>query len=262
MHGFDTTFDRPPGHWISVSHSRRVRLSESAHLTRSLTLSTEEIETVNGWPVTNRTRTVLDLASLGMPDIELERLMESAVRSGDPRRPDKWREEVLDQLSNYATGDRRVRGAAALARVLSLRGPGVRPTGSIAETAAIQGLRRYGVTNVVRQPTLTIIGQDTKVYFPDILVDPFGLIVEVDGGDHAELKRRELDLARQNLIMMGFTIFRYPASAALHDADRIARDVAAWAKRAEQLGPTWTRGGVTVAGSGLQWTIRHDAQAA
>ena len=262
IHGLDTTLSRPDGTWIAVTHNQRMRLP-NVQLTRSVKLRPDDVDSVDGWPVTGRARTVLDLAS-HLEDRELERVLESALRGPNPGRPDLWRPDVLAATECFANGDRRIPGAGALARVLALRPTGCRPTGSIGETAVVQALRDAGISGVIRQPTITVVLPDGTIHrlFPDILVGSVGLILEIDGEAHALPQRRRSDLARQNKLMLGFTIFRYPATAALFESERIATEVADHVHGARRLGPSWRKPGTTVSGADLAWTLSLAADAA
>jgi hypothetical protein len=151
-------------------------------------------EVVEGFPVTSRARTLLDLAAT-MCDVECERVLESALRGADPKRPDLWRNEVLGELHALLQIYPRHRGAACVRRVLRLRAAQCRPTGSFPETVLFQALRDVGIV-AIRQPTLTVIDKFGKRfrYFPDLLVVAGKCVVEVDGGGHLDAARARSDL--------------------------------------------------------------------
>jgi very-short-patch-repair endonuclease len=229
IHGFDATGIRPHGTWILAPHDARVRCPPELHLTRSRVIGDDDIETVNGVGVTSRARTVLDLAAT-LDLIELERVIESALRGPDRKRPDRWRTDVFAKLVAFASGDRRRPGASAVARCLATRAGATRPTGSIAETAMIQALRAEGVTDVIRQPTVRILGEDGRSdeLFPDIVVPSRRAIVEVDGSEHRDSKRHRADLSRQNKLLRGFELIRCTGADALFDGRRVAKEVASY----------------------------------
>jgi hypothetical protein len=256
VHGFDSTGARPPGCWITIPDTRRVAKAQDVHITRSRHLGEEEVELIRGVPVTSRSRTVLDLATL-IDQQELERVVESAIRGEDPKHPDRYRRNVEQALTAFANGDHRRPGAAALQRCLAIRSVGARPTGSIAETSMLQGLRRAGVLGVICQPTLRIVADDgtwTEI-FPDQFVFRRRLILEVDGEkEHRE--RFRADIARQNKFLVGFNLIRCTGADALFEADRIAQEVARYPIVERDSGPfRWESGGRVVSGSGLSWTL-------
>ncbi len=259
VHQFDSTHPRPNHLWISSAHAKRMSRAEGLTFIRSRSLDDSEITVVDDMTITSRARTVLDLATI-VDVVELERIIESAIRGADHRRPDRWRPEVLAQLERYAEGDHRRPGAAAVARCLHLRFGALRPAGSIAEVALIQALRVRGITDVIRQPRLRIFlanGKWTDI-FPDLVLPSRRLIVEVDGRHHLDPTRHRADLARQNKLLVGFNLARYTAIDALFDSDRIAADVKSLFVCEHGGGPySWQEGGRTVEGSDLEWTLRY-----
>jgi very-short-patch-repair endonuclease len=258
LHGFDSTAERPSGTWIVTAHFRRIRCPDDLTLTRSRVIAPQELTLIEGLAVTSRARTVLDLASI-LDENELERVVESALRGPDHKRPDRWRPEVLAELAAYAAGDRRRPGASALAACLARRDGVTRPTGSIAETAMIQYLRAAGVSEVIRQPALRIVGHDGKFdeVFPDILVGNRRLILEVDGGEHRDPRRHRADLARQNKLLLGFELVRCTGADALFDGERVASEVAAYPVLERSGSPFgWETGTRLVEGVDVKWSVR------
>lgn len=256
VHGFDSTHAPPTGCWITIPDTRRVASNLDVHITRSRHLGPDDVELFQGLRVTSRARTVLDLATL-IDQQEPERVVESAMRGVDHKRPDRYRNSVEQRLTAFANGDHRRPGAAALQRCLAIRPAGARPTGSIAESSMFQGLRRAGVSGVTCQPTLRIVGDDgtwTEI-FPDQLVVSRRLILEVDGEkEHRE--RFRADIARQNKLLVGFNLIRCTGAEALFETDRIAHEVARYPILEPGSGPyRWERGGRVVSGEGLSWTL-------
>jgi very-short-patch-repair endonuclease len=259
LHGFDSTdaYDTTAPTAISVVHAWSSRASEGRSLNRTRRLRQDDLSEIRGLPVTSRARTVLDLASV-LATTELDRVVESALRGPNSRRPDRWRESVLVELSGFAGGDHRIPGASRLAEVLRLRPEGCRPTGSIAETAMLQAIHRCGV-DAIRQPTIRVVQDDGtwNEYFPDLLVERRRVIVEVDGAQHRDSARHRADLARQNFLLRGFHLVRCTGADALFDSDRIAREVASYPVVEPPAGPySWSAGGRTVTGDGLFWTVQ------
>ncbi len=239
--------------WLTVPPTMARRPRPGIHLTRSRTLDESDVELIGAHRVTNRVRTVCDLASV-VDLIELERIVESALRGPDPRRPDRWREEVLAELERRVAGDHRQRGMSLLAACLRLRPRGCRPTGSIAETAMVQTLREVGVSDVIRQPTVMVIDDDERLtFFPDLLIPSRRLIIEVDGAHHRDAQRHRSDLRRQNELVAGFHLLRCTATEALNGARSLANKVKAHPVRPQAS--TWDNFGKRVAGGGLLWRI-------
>ncbi len=257
LHGFDSTDQRPSGTWVVTSHARRVRCLDDLTLTRSRSFADHEATVIDGLAVTSRARTVLDLAAI-LDDHELERVVESALRGPNPKRPDRWRAEVLVELLRYADGDRRRPGASALARCLARRAGVSRPTGSIADTAMVQHLRSVGVAEVIRQPSLRVHGDDDRVdeVFPDLLVANRRLILEVDGAEHRDAARHRADLARQNKLLLGFELVRCTGADALFDGERLAKEVARYPVIEHGSGPfRWETSTRVVEGDDVRWTL-------
>jgi very-short-patch-repair endonuclease len=259
LHGFDTTTERPLGTWIVAPHGTKVRCPAGLTLVRSRMLHERDVEDIDGLRVTSRARTVLDLASVLDID-ELERVIESALRGHDRKRPDRWRTSVLAELEGFVNGDHRRPGASALALCLARRGRATRPTGSIAETAMIQELRRVGITEVIRQPTIRIVEADGRwvEIFPDILAPTRQLILEVDGGQHREPARHRADLARQNKLLVGFELVRCTGADALFDGARLAQEVAEYPVLMDSVGPyEWNATNRLICGMDVSWSVKR-----
>jgi very-short-patch-repair endonuclease len=253
LHRFDST--RP---WSEASHitapaSCGIRASgpECFIAHTSIALPTT---TIDGFAVTSRARTVLDLAAT-TNDVECERVLESALRGDNPKRPDQWRVEVLDELLELLRVLPRHRGTGRVRRVLRLRPDGCRPTGSFPETVFVQALRALGI-EAIRQPNLAIHDEQGRrfQYFPDLLVVAGRCIVEIDGSQHLLPDRSRSDAARQNRLV-GFHVFRYPATMILDDPVYAAKEVASQVKRVRNSSLTWTAAGRCVSGSGNAWEV-------
>ncbi len=225
--------------------------SSFAKVTRSRTLTPSDVVQLDGLSVTSRSRTVVDLAAL-VPGHELERIVESALRGPDHRRPDQWRTEVLDELRQRVAGTHHQPGLSQLAACLRLRPEGCRPTGSIAETAMVQLFRASGVGNVIRQPKIVVLQADGErlSFFPDLLLPERRLVIEIDGGDHLDRARHRADLARQNELLAGFRVLRFTAVDALAGDQRLVAKVLK--VKAVDAATSFDR---LVTGGGLLWTI-------
>ncbi len=150
-HGFDSTrgWYPSPVHLLQAKPNHTPRAA-GFRFHRSRTLTPEMVDQVHALRTTNRSRTVLDLA-VRLNMIELERVVESAIRGEDPRRPHEWRPEVLSEIAAFVDAHPRHLGGRALAHLLRRRPPDAFPTGSLAETAMVQSARLGGFEEPVRQ---------------------------------------------------------------------------------------------------------------
>lgn len=120
-------------------------------------------------PVTNPSRTLLDLGSVADADV-VERAMESALRV---------RKTSLPELEELVDGRGGRRGGSVLRQVLARRPSGTAPTESDAETLFVQLCRRHGFEEPQRQYRLLLGGRPIRV---DFAWPGVRLAVEVDGG--------------------------------------------------------------------------------
>ncbi len=253
LHGFDTTHPRPSAVYVSAGRTCGVRGNSELLITRPRYQS--EVTLIQGFATTSRAQTVLDLAAI-VPPVELRRILESALRGTDPRRPDQWRTDVLLNLDRLTIERPRSRGATALIQLLATRPPNARPTGSLPETVLWQALESCGI-EVIPQPTLRVhVGEhQVHVYFPDQLILGGHALVEVDGAEHLEPQRAYTDAIRQNRLV-GFHLFRFPASRVLHRTDEVVAELVQHVAMTPSLGNQWTVAGRVVSGAGNEWTIR------
>jgi very-short-patch-repair endonuclease len=251
-HGFDSTKPRGETEFVTARHSCGVR--SSADLVVSHARRTISSVQIDGVPVTTRAQTLLDIAAR-VDDVECERVLESALRGDNPKRPNLWRTEVLDELVELLKLFPRHPGTNRVRRVLLLRPPGCRPTGSFPETVLLQLLRQKGV-EVIRQPTLLVIDSQGRrfQYYPDFLIVAGRCIVEIDGADHLRPQRSRTDAARQNRLI-GFDVFRYPALTFLNDPEYAIAELLAHARQVRNQSTEWTESGRVVSGAGNEWNI-------
>ena len=219
---------------------------------RTRSLPPQDVVDVGRLSVTSKARTLADLGRfLSVDDVELA--MESSLRI-DPRRPDEWDELLLADLERRVAdlpGGRT--GLAVLRAVLARRPPGVRPTGSPAETRAIQALRPVGLDWLTRQAMIRFIdrrGTILRTAFPDLSDLERAFLVEIDGAlAHGTAAALDRDLRRQNDLTDMFTVARWSASRVLGHPHAFAQEVAAKRARLEPVfvgaGP-WTVRGRTV----------------
>ena len=231
--GFDSGFKRPPA-------------------IRSRTLTSADVTWVGGVAVTNKARTLCDLGRFES-DRVVEQALESVLRGPDRRRPFEWNEELLAELHRRVSTDTRSRGIATLRRVLVRRADRNRPTGSFAETVAVQALALAGIA-VICQPTLAITR--TATFFPDIAVPSRGLLIEIDGrAGHEGEDARARDLPRQNLFLRGFDLMRFTARAALADAAGLAEQVRHRVRELPARGDSWEVNATKVSRTAEGWIV-------
>jgi very-short-patch-repair endonuclease len=260
LHGFDCTEAFPARAFLTVDRASGVRSDQRVHVSHLRRSRRRTV--VDGLPVTTRAETVVDLAAI-VSAIELGRILESALRGPDPRRPHEWRTEVLNELDELLAGDRRRKGLSQVASALSFRlvHDGVanrahppRPTGSFAETVLLQAMNSAGL-RVLRQPRVVSIDSEERrfEYFPDFISVPGRCLIEVDGKAHEEKSRLRSDRVRANRLV-GFHLLRFAASTVLGDAARVVKEIAEHVSSRQAVW-TWEAGGRLVRGNGDEWTI-------
>jgi hypothetical protein len=258
FHGFDSTLGWDhQSVWASQNTDNRVPTLADLRVTRSRTLAYDRPVIVNQLRFTSRVRTLIDvLATLDL--VEGERVLESALRGLDPKRPHVWRTEVLEQLRWWIREHPGQPGIKQAKILLAQRPIGCRPTGSIAETASIQALRGAGFTDVIRQPLVLAPGErgNPREHFLDALVLPYMFDIETDGGDHNDPKRRAEDLKRDRRLAGAFVVLRFTAAEALFTSEVIVSAVREEIQRRQYEKTFAPRApGVKVTGSDLRWKI-------
>ncbi len=179
---------------------------------RTNTLLPEHRHVIDGIPVTSLARTLVDLGRVASLD-DLELALESALRSYDPFFPEQWNQQLMSVLTIWPHTPR-VRGHRALRQVVARRPTDCRPTGSPAETVAIQILRSVGLgMEAVRQPNVLVDDRRTGRRYsciPDILFPEVGLEIEVDGRrGHDSDDDRSRDNRRENSLGAAVRVLRY-----------------------------------------------------
>lgn len=228
---------------LSVRRSSAFRTSPAIRVRR---LDPTEVVAIGGFAVTSVSRTLADLGRFIAPD-ELELALESALRL-DPSRPDEWREPLLAELLTLVgTGGRGRTGLAALRTVLTRRPVGARPTGSPAETRAVQALRHVQLGNLVRQPTIRLLtsrGAIIRRSHPDVADLDRLFLIEIDGARaHGTSTALDRDLRRQNDLTDVFRVVRFSASRVLSSPGAFAEEVRGrWLRAAVEPRTEWRTG--------------------
>jgi hypothetical protein len=143
---------------------------------RRRTLIGDVVE-IGGIRCTSALQTLIDLAAT-LDDDRWEQALESALRK---------KLTTIAEIESWLPelGRRRTPGVARIKRVLALRPPGAKPTGSILETMFVQVARRVaGAGDPVRQ--LEVVNRwGETVAFVDLCWPEIGLFIELDGQFHA-----------------------------------------------------------------------------
>ncbi len=223
FHGFDSTngWDTETV-WITQPVGKRPPDRPGFQFVRSRTLLDDPAVVENGFRYTSRVRTLLDV--LARCDLhEGERVLESALRGPDPKRPDRWRQGDLLKLQRWVREHPRQPGVQQARLLLAQRPSGCRPTGSIAETAALQAIRGSGLGDPIRQAHVVAPDEfdNPRDHFLDLFLDGHVADVEVDGGQHNDGKRRAADLQRDRRLAAGMAVIRFTAHEALFQPDRV-----------------------------------------
>ncbi len=265
FHGCDSTHGWSSDTVISHSVDRRAQQASTVRFVRSRNLEPTQMITVDGLTYTSRVRTLVDVLST-VDVIEGERVLESALRGADPKRPDRWRHEVLYELIRFAAQHPRQPGVRQALILLSRRPDGCRPTGSIAETAGLQALRCANVGEIVCQPSVTAEDEhgNPRLHYLDFLLGRYRFDIEIDGAEHGDSKRRGADHERDRRLSKALTVLRFTADDALLRPDKIVRSVRDEIARIPFDRATHARTDVgqhELVGSGLEWHIVRRAAA-
>ena len=197
---------------------------------RSGTLQCTDTVFVHELRATTIERTLIDLGRV-LPTDGVELAMEAALRGPDPKRPEEWNEGLLISIAHRLDGCRSP-GSGALREVLARRPIGARPTGSYAETRALQALRRRGHGGLLRQPTVSLADNQLERYgtwYPDLYDPSSGVAFEVDGAiAHAAVDQRRRDATRDNVLGEYLRVVRIVATdvVTVAGADAFAVDAA------------------------------------
>jgi Protein of unknown function (DUF559) len=270
-HELDSTIGWDVGStYVTVPNSTRSFLAQSpdpeafpltVHRTRLVPAAESTVVDPYGLRFTGRARTLLDVAAK-VDSHEFSIVLESGLRGVDPKRPDDWREDVLAELCSMVDKWSRKPGTSTARIALARRIPG-RPTGSIADTTVLLALLAGGINGVIVQPRVLAPDRQgrVRIHFADLLIPAAQLIIEIDGGFHDLPERRKLDHERDRRLSPGFHVFRYPATVALFEPQRIVREVKSHMARAVDLGNCWELMGFRVEGSDHNWSITDSRRA-
>jgi len=217
------------GSEVTVPQSTRLRypsVFRSTDLDRSL-----DVIEVQGLPVTNATRTLVDLGAV-VDRAAVERALESALRQHQTTVPRlRWR---LDAISRRGRP-----GPPILRAVLDARPDGARPTANAMETRLLQILTDAGLPQPERQYPVSSAkppGRGARQRKLDLAYPDLRVAIEFDGFDaHGTPTALRSDLARQNQVVLAdWTVLRYTWADIWDEADakRIVAEVTAAREKA------------------------------
>ena len=241
IHGLDG-FDRASERYLDVIAPMHSTL-RPPDVMRSRTLTADDVIAVDSLPVTSLERTLCDLGrKVSAPLLEIA--VESALRGSSPTRPYAWNHELLTALDIRCAAHLPHTGIRPLRNCLAQRRLGALPTGSYAETLALQALRASGFTPWTQARIHISAGGRTQTYWADFADLERGLVMEIDGLEgHGSPAAQDRDHHRQNIITEALTMMRFSASAVLNTPATV---VSAVLRRRAHLGinaSSWVHGG-------------------
>ncbi|MGH2807377.1 MAG: type IV toxin-antitoxin system AbiEi family antitoxin domain-containing protein [Actinomycetota bacterium] len=209
-------FDAVPVGFVEISATRKLD-DRRVHVHR-LNLAAHEVTRRRGIPVTDPTRTLLDLGAV-LPINDLEAALESALRKKLTRLP-----LLLERFDSWTRPGRR--GAGKWRRLLEIRDPGQPPTASYLETLMSQLAREYDLGELQRQ----YVVRDATGRFVarlDFALPEIRFGIETNGGDpHLGRKPWEGDQQRgNNFILVDWDVLNFPWSRITKDRAGVAREV-------------------------------------
>jgi Protein of unknown function (DUF559) len=199
---------------ITVPKANRARPRKGLRIHVTDTLHPDDIDEVDGIPVTSIARTILDLAAV-LASTQLRRVLEQADRNG-----------VLNLLALERALDRRprARGRSSLRAILRDY-TGAPPTRSVFERAFLELVEKAGLPKPLVNASLA--GLEPDVYWPQ-----WGLVVELDSrGFHSDPRTFESDRIRDaRLQRLGLRVLRVTWKRLKHEPDAVLDDVLALAR--------------------------------
>ena len=199
---------------VEVSTSKRGSARPGMVVHRVRSLAPNEVQILNGIPVTSTVRTILDLASVIGPR-RLEMAIESAVRR---------RLATIEQLRTSVDRSSSTQRGRAVLRML-LDGYAPAPSDSALEVLLWGLLRDSGVPEPVRQHPVRKDGR--VVARIDLAYPEARLAIEADGFVyHSSPRKWRSDRERQNfLVSLGWTVYRVTWEDVTQRSSRIVADI-------------------------------------
>jgi very-short-patch-repair endonuclease len=194
LHRLDLAVTPPVPNQAHVTTSPRTHIAVAGVVEHRLRLHPQDTTTIDGIPVTTRTRTVVDLlASLDRRDAL--GLLFRAVQN-------KWL--FVSDLDAAIPSRKGMHGTPQLRELAAMTGTNAH---SVAEHALHEILLELPDLRWVANAPLTINGRRLVV---DVLVPDMRIVIEVDGKEfHSGADRFQSDRERQNaLVSAGYTVIR------------------------------------------------------
>jgi hypothetical protein len=186
-----------------VSHTHHTFNGRPKGVSRTRTLSPNDLIVIDGLPTTTKARTLIDLGRV-VDDALVEYALESALRGPDVKNPWEWDQGLLVELQERTLRVYPRTGAEVLRTVLLRRPEGVVPTGSYAETTMVQTFRTVGLGSISRQCLVRFFdpnGELIRWFYIDFMVIKRLFGIEVNGaGPRNGASMTASDLARLNLL--------------------------------------------------------------
>jgi very-short-patch-repair endonuclease len=206
---------------LSIPRGEKFRRPE-LRIHTSTDLARCEREIVDGIPVTDVARTMLDLART-VGDQRLLRTIEWARRAGETDWPG-----LITTLAVHARRGRP--GVRRLRRLILANAHRAEITDSDLELLALALLREHGLPEPVLHHRVYDAGRfvaEVDLAYPELMI-----AIELDGSIHLLKDVHERDLPRQNdLILLGWTVLRFTWDRLQRSPDRLIDEVRA-ARRA------------------------------
>lgn len=179
------------------------------------TRRTNDLEVLDGIPITSPAKTILDLASI-LGDRALLKAARSATRL------ELCTPEKVDQVVALY-GGRGVKGTRRTRRVIRIVAED--QSGSVAELDLKEIIQDAPIPRPIQQ--LRVRLQDGSNAYPDFSWSDRMRIVEVDGfGTHGTPEQFQIDLRRQNRLMeLGWDIRRFTAQEIREEPERVRAEI-------------------------------------
>lgn len=202
-----------------------ILIPRSRHVNRSIAVVHQTCHPVrplrrDGFPVTDPSRTLIDLAGAGAGDKALDALVDRALSL-------RLVTESVLEAATRPNPALRLRGAAILRRRLCARGHLGPPHPSVLESRMARLFRKLQDTAMVPAPDVEVVWLDGK-YRLDYAWPAVGLAVEVDGYVwHSSTAQMDYDCARRNqLSNIGWRFLVYSWIRVTSAPDQVIAEIA------------------------------------
>jgi very-short-patch-repair endonuclease len=202
------------GKKIEIWTPRSYRGLEGVTFRRCAPLSGRDARRVDGIPVTEIDRTLIDLAAV-LDDLRLEMAIESAFRKG--------KTQLLRLSSRFdELGSRGREGSGRFRRVLGSLSGAKRPSGSALELILRSVLRKAKLPQPIKQHPIWDGCYNIDFAYPAHLIG-----IEVEGYDpHFGKRKRQYDIDRRNILTnLGWRILHFTWEQVVYRPDEVVSTV-------------------------------------